>query len=138
MTPTHPRSLGARIDRSPMGTGQLPLTASAWRNTRLEALVDNAYDASEFRPWTSPGSGVHRDQHRVAQSATLVAPLILLQEGGGDTYPAPCRAQPGLLNDTSQRRPTADAGDGANHPDAQHAGHERKQNSAMSAASSAR
>ncbi|MGV2909455.1 argininosuccinate lyase [Achromobacter sp. AGC25] len=120
------REAYARIDRSPMGTTVLNGTSWPLDRKRMaqylgfEALVDNAYDASQISSMDQPvevasivtsialrtGNFVEDVMTQYAQSR----PWILLEEGGGNTYVSsamPQKRNPGLLNDTRSDASTA-------------------------------
>ena len=113
------REAYARIDRSAMGTTVLNGTSWPLDRERMakylgfEALVDNAYDASQISSMDQPvevgsiltsialhtGNFVEDVMTQYAQSR----PWILLQEGGDNTYVSsamPQKRNPGLLNST--------------------------------------
>jgi len=120
------REAYARVDRSPMGTTVLNGTSWPLDRQRMaqylgfEALVDNAYDASQISSMDQPveaasivtsialhtGNFVEDVMTQYAQSR----PWILLEEGGGNTYVSsamPQKRNPGLLNDTRSAASTA-------------------------------
>ncbi|WP_144637711.1 argininosuccinate lyase [Bordetella genomosp. 13] len=120
------RETYVRVDRSPMGTTVLNGTSWPLDRKRMaqylgfNALVDNAYDASQLSSMDEPvevasivtaialhtGNFVEDVMTQYAQSR----PWILLQEGGGNTYVSsamPQKRNPGLLNDTRSDASTA-------------------------------
>nr|WP_246475081.1 lyase family protein [Diaphorobacter ruginosibacter] len=120
------RETYARVDRSPMGT--TVLNGTSWpldrqrmaRYLGFEALVDNAYDASQISSMDQPvevasivTSVALRAGNFVEDLMTQYAqprPWILLEEGGGNTYVSsamPQKRNPGLLNDTRSEASTA-------------------------------
>jgi argininosuccinate lyase len=119
------REAFARTDRSPMGTTVLNGTSWPLDRQRMadylgfNALVDNAYDASQISSAEMPvelgavvtsialhaGAFIEDVMTQYAQSR----PWILLQEGGGNTYVSsamPQKRNPGLLNDTRSQAST--------------------------------
>ncbi len=120
------REAYVRIDRSPMGTTVLNGTSWPLDRKRMaqylgfEALVDNAYDASQISSMDQPvevasivTSIALRTGNFVEDVMTQYAqprPWILLEEGGGNTYVSsamPQKRNPGLLNDTRSEASTA-------------------------------
>lgn len=120
------REAYVRIDRSAMGTTVLNGTSWPLDRKRMaqylgfEALVDNAYDASQISSMDQPvevgaivtsialhtGNFVEDVMTQYAQSR----PWILLQEGGDNTYVSsamPQKRNPGLLNNTRSDASTA-------------------------------
>lgn len=120
------REAYARIDRSPMGTTVLNGTSWPLDRKRMaqylgfEAVVDNAYDASQISAMDQPvevgaivtsialhtGNFIEDVMTQYAQPR----PWILLQEGGGNTYVSsamPQKRNPGLLNSTRSDASTA-------------------------------
>lgn len=120
------REAYARIDRSPMGTTVLNGTSWPLNRERMadylgfEALVDNAYDASQISSMDEPveiGSivtsiALHAGNF-IEDTLTQYAsprPWIILQEGGDNTYVSsamPQKRNPGLLNSTRSDASTA-------------------------------
>ncbi len=120
------RETYVRVDRSPMGTTVLNGTSWPLDRKRMaqylgfEALVDNAYDASQISSMDQPvevasivTSIALRAGNFVEDVMTQYAqprPWILLEEGGGNTYVSsamPQKRNPGLLNDTRSEASTA-------------------------------
>jgi len=120
------REAYARIDRSPMGTTVLNGTSWPLNRKRMadylgfDALVDNAYDASQISSMDEPlevGSIVTRialhTGNFIEDLLTQYAsprPWIILQEGGDNTYVSsamPQKRNPGLLNSARSDASTA-------------------------------
>lgn len=120
------RETYARVDRSAMGTTVLNGTSWPLNRTRMadylgfDAIVDNAYDASQISSMDEPveagaivtsvalhtGNFIQDVMTQYAQSR----PWILLQEGGSNTYVSsamPQKRNPGLLNRTRSDASTA-------------------------------
>ncbi|WP_353146375.1 argininosuccinate lyase [Pollutimonas bauzanensis] len=120
------REAYVRVDRSAMGTTVLNGTSWPLNRTRMadylgfDAIVDNAYDASQISSMDEPveagaivtstalhtGNFIQDVMTQYAQSR----PWILLQEGGGNTYVSsamPQKRNPGLLNRTRSDASTA-------------------------------